>query len=179
MLQEMNDLAKALNTLKQGSLGWLVTGTSNIVSYKKPEDRERVQKELDELVGRLGIVFLFTLFETTFENGNNVNGKAYDASLWEKYMTEDGTKFLDDYEKFLAYRHIRHTVVHNSNNLRANTHDNEFDSVQLRTNSRDRIRNITYDATHIYISKPIVLDLLELMIIQVNRIQVYSSKYNL
>jgi len=101
MLKEMNDLAHELNTLNQGSLGWLVSCTSNVVNYKRADDRIRVQKDLDELVGRSGVTYLFTLFETAFEEGNTVNNMPYDAKLWKEYMTDNGTKFLEDYDKFL------------------------------------------------------------------------------
>ena len=170
MYQEMSDLYSVLNQANQGSIGWLTQGVKNIVNYKDPIVRKRVQSELDELVEQVAIIHLFTLFESSFEEGNFVNGKSYDYNLWKEYMTENSTKYIDDFEKFLAFRHIRHTVTHNAGGQQAIRNKVEFDAVQARSNVNDRIKNVTIARNIITVQPGIVQEILNLMKIQVGKI---------
>ncbi|MFH2117461.1 MAG: hypothetical protein ABII85_05365 [Bacillota bacterium] len=178
MLKEMTECASLLATLKQGDLGWLYSSTNNIVSHKNPKTRKEIQDKLDFLVGNLGLVYLFTIFDSFFESGNSKITKPKD--LYEEYMTDNGRIFNEDYEKFLAFRHVRNSVVHNFDGTRANTYILQFDNVMNRPNLKERIIHVTILSDgKIKTSKGIVLEFLGLLEKIVGRIQVYSSSSNL
>jgi len=81
-------------------IGWF-HNLERKVDYKSDEARKEVQDKLDHAMGGLSIVYLFAIFESYFKREH-----------WKKFIKEDEIKILK------AYRHVRHSIAHQSGGLR-------------------------------------------------------------
>ncbi len=174
MKDEMSKLYSRLRTLNSDAFGYLLSGTNHMQMRVKQDDQKRIQANLDILVGEMNVVYLFSLFESALENGSNSVG--FDKDLCEKYMTHDGDVYPGDFEKFLAFRHVRHTIAHSLDGTRAQRHVTEFDNVMSREEMKDRIRNVDILVDDkIKVKKAISSELRDFLEIVVSRILVYSA----
>ena len=110
-------LKAALQKLHFAGWGQLYAQTVSTpinTDWLEPE-RERAREDLDHAVGGVLVVLLFSIFEAD--------------EHWPRIAHKDGYFSTRDKERFLAFRHIRHSIAHAPDGGRAVTHAAEFDKV--------------------------------------------------
>jgi len=143
------NLKRALESLHFRGWGQLYAQTAGTpINPDWPEaDRQRAREDLDHAVGGALVVLLFAIFE-----GDD---------HWPRDAHHDRYFQSRDKQRFLAFRHIRHSVAHAPDGGRATRHANEFDSVMT---SAYRIANVvSWDQDHIKLGPAVGYECLSLM----------------
>ena len=108
----VNEVIQKLANQNQEELGWIYSSTRHSVNYQEqPETNARIQGRVDNAVGGVSIIYIFALLETYIPR-----------ALW-KY-SEDSLK-----KRMYAYLHIRNTVAHGFDGIRAERNVTEFDEI--------------------------------------------------
>lgn len=150
LLQDLLELLAALDGMSQRELGWLYSSSRYAVTYSDPQVRVETQTRLDHCVGGLSVVYLFAMFE-----------ECVPYTDWSKYV-------WPDYERVLAFRHIRHSVAHGFDGRRAKTHSKNFDIIMSSLHPIEAIAS--WSCSHLSLNSSAGLQLQEVLIAATKRI---------
>src|SRR5688572_10486458 len=82
--------------------GWVTGSTTNVVKYPQaPQANAPTQADVNHFVGGMTIVYLFAIFEEALPHGGN------GLPEWQDHHI-----LADERRQLLAYRHVRHVMVH-------------------------------------------------------------------
>ena len=113
-----------------------VSNLRNSVKHSNPAIRKMLQKNVDECGKWMILMMYFSLWDTFFEAGDMAN-------LYQNWMTRD------EEVRFKAFKHVRHSGVHNLLGKRARNFGLEFETVMSGSAS---FNGVTFDQTNIDIS---------------------------
>ena len=91
LLDKVGKMIQETLVLSQRSFGQFITKTSHAVSLPDPKATAEWQENLDHAVSLLAICHVMSIFEDAFPK-----------ECWEDYIPDS-----QDYEKLMAYKHIR------------------------------------------------------------------------
>jgi len=126
-IQALNDLNQALGDLPN-AVGWL---TVKPVTYSTPGASALYQGRADHVLEGLVIAHQFTVFEEFFPPNFNNSGVPRE---WQSHHISTASL-----ERFLAYRHVRHSMIHGFAGTRATSHAVEFDAVMQSANPLSQV----------------------------------------
>lgn len=146
-IKDLIEVYQQLQVLKEGELKYLTTAQ---VGAKSLDAAKPIQKDLDNAIGSLSVVYLFSFLE---DQGFNLSN-AFLQRL-------DDAKRL----KMKAWKHIRHSAGHGFQGARvkgkSNSYDSEFESVWNADSSFSSRVHFDISEDKIFLDKTAGLSFLE------------------
>ncbi len=143
----------AVDHLDQYGFGHLLSGLSNTVTNSDPNVRAMIQQNVNTFKRGFMLMGYCSVWDHFFDRKiNSTDQKKISQTLLFDPDNPQGTHWVseDDSLRFRALKHIRHSVAHSFNGLRATNNRKHFELVM---ESSTPFQGVSFDADMIDISK--------------------------
>ena len=142
IMNDLVELGQILLKQSQDAFGYLHSSTRHVIGYSDPEERNRVQNNLNHAVSLLSVAHVMSIFEQKL------------PSIYWNLVLEP-----NDIELIKAYRHIRQCACNGFTGIRSDIDYLEFDSIMTSDTPLSGIE--FYDDKSIVLNEHIGLNALE------------------
>lgn len=141
----------AIENLDQYGFGHILTGLSHSVVNSNPQFREMIQQNVDTMKRGFLLLGYCSVWDHYFNRNINANDQKNisEQLLYDPCNPAEHWVSENDSLRFRALKHIRHSVAHSFNGLRAKYNRSHFETVMA---SSAPFRGVTFDDENIDIS---------------------------